>query len=93
MRALITMGLAGAMLSGCFSRQIVAIEDGPTSGAAQTTLLTTVEIRNYLLFGVTKRVFWECGQAGAALSCEQVCDVKNDEGDRLMCPTFAGGVL
>lgn len=85
--------LLTTLLTGCFSRQIVSIEDGPQAASGQTTLLTTIDVRNYLLFGVTKRVFWECGAQGGGLSCEQVCDVPNDQGDKLMCPTVTGGVL
>jgi hypothetical protein len=79
--------------SGCMSRHILSVEDGAQQGAGQTTLLTTLEMKNYLLFGVSKRVFWTCGPQGGGLSCEQVCDVKDDEGEVITCPTMVGGAL
>lgn len=81
------------LLTGCMTRQILQIEDGPDQGAGTTTVLTTLDMKNYLVFGVTKRVYWECANSGSGLVCEQTCDVKDDEGEMLLCPKLVGGAL
>lgn len=89
----LTLVLACALaLTGCMSREILSIEDGPPSGAGQTTVLTTYDVQKYFLFGVAKRVYWECSNTGSGLVCAQTCDVKDDEGDILACPTVTGAL-
>ncbi|MCA9568340.1 MAG: hypothetical protein KC656_10870, partial [Myxococcales bacterium] len=69
------------LLSGCMSRQILQVQDGPSQGAGQTTVLTTYDIKNYLVFGISKQVYWECSNSGSGLTCSQTCDIKDDQGD------------
>jgi len=78
---LVAAGLA--LSTGCASRMIVSVEDAPAGG--NTTIIQTVDTTNYLLWGVQKNVWWECGPQGEGLSCEKRCDVRDDTGDRLAC--------
>lgn len=78
---LLTAGLT--LITGCAARQIIDVQDAPAGGG--TTILTTLDTQSYIFFGNTKTVYWECGEAGAGMSCEKRCDVIDDTGDRLRC--------
>lgn len=78
--------LALALTTGCAGRTILSVEDGPGSTSARTTVLSTVE--SFSIPGIytsAKMVFWECGESGGGLVCRKTCDVKDDEGDKLLC--------
>lgn len=78
--------LAVALASGCAGRKLISVEDGP-GGVGRTTVLATIETKSVPIIGFNsaKLVYWECGESGGGLVCRQTCDVKDDEGDKLMC--------
>lgn len=79
--------IAAVMLTvstGCASRFLHTVTDGPGD-------LTLIETNERKMFGFPKRVYWECSQASdTKLTCVKVCDIKDDDGDKLACP-FIGG--
>ena len=82
MRTVLWASLA-LFASGCMGRQILTVEDSDAGGG--TTIISTIESKNYLLFSSAKLVWWECGESGGGLVCEKRCDVRDDTGDRLNC--------
>lgn len=75
--------------SGCFSRYLLTVEDGPSEGT-RTTIVKTFDYNNNVIFRVRKWVYWECREDGQGLYCEKRCDVKDDEGDKLLCQKSVG---
>ncbi len=82
-----TGALLGVWLasSGCFARSIIDVQSA--AEASGTTLLTTIDQKNYVLFGNVKKIFWECVDDGNSLDCRQACDVVSDDNKKLRCPT------
>jgi len=76
--------LGAALLGGCQGRQLIHVEDGP-SGGNRTTVVETLDTAYYVVFGTAKLVYWECGQEGDGLTCKKTCDVKDDQGDKVLC--------
>ena len=76
----IVVGLA--LTTGCMNRTLLNVEDAVDG---QTTILTTLDVKSYIVFGQANYVLWECGNNGAALTCQKRCDVRDDTGDRLKC--------
>jgi len=83
--ALLGLGLAGT--PACTSRQILSVEDAPGGGG--TTILTTLDVKNYVIWGQAKYVFWECGSDTDGMHCVKRCDVRDDQGDKLLCQSTA----
>lgn len=72
--------------SGCMKRVILDVEDGPTpTGALRTTILQTLDVKDFVIWKTAKYVFWECADDGERLTCKKACDVKDDDGDLLLC--------
>ncbi|TNE91394.1 MAG: hypothetical protein EP330_05350 [Deltaproteobacteria bacterium] len=91
MRALLLVAL---LSTGCTYRYIQSVEDGPTSDmGTRTTVLRTVDTKDFVLLRQTKIVHWECADSGNGLTCRQTCDVKDDQGELLACPKMIGGGL
>ena len=76
--------LASLFLGGCQGRMLLTVKDGP-SGGSRTTVLSTLDTVNYIIMGTAKIVYWECGETADGLSCKKTCDLKDDEGDMLLC--------
>lgn len=76
--------LAAIALSstGCMKRFILTVQDGPSGGLERSTILQTYD-QGFL---VTKWVYWECDEKEEKLVCKKVCDVKDDQGEKLLCP-------
>lgn len=79
--------VVGALLAGsaCSSRRLLNVQD---AADGNTTILTTFDIKNYVIFARGKYVFWECSDSGNGLTCEKRCDVRDDQGDKLKCQSF-----
>lgn len=82
-----TLFLAVALATGCAGRRILTVEDGPGDAGSRTTVLSTVESFSIPVIGFNQArvVYWECGEKGGQLVCRQTCDVKDDEGEKIMC--------
>lgn len=83
MRSLFLWAGLALLSSGCAGRQILSVEDADAGGG--TTIISTIESKNYLLFASAKLVWWECGESAGGLVCEKRCDVRDDTGDMLKC--------
>ncbi len=83
-RVLMIAALVLTVGTGCASRFLHTVTDGP----GELTLIQTNEKK---FLGFPKRVYWECSQAGPAkLTCVKVCDILDDQGDKLACPYIGG---
>jgi hypothetical protein len=82
MARIVALAVGLALTTGCMSRTLLNVEDAVDG---QTTILTTLDVKSYVVFGQAKYVFWECGRNGDALTCQKRCDVRDDQGDRLKC--------
>lgn len=84
MRHLKLAMVCGALVAatGCLSRTVLGVED---SLDGQTTIINTFDVTNYVVFAKAKYVYWECAGTGDALNCVKRCDVKDDEGEKLLC--------
>lgn len=80
-------GVLGAtfLASACTSRYIVDVTDDPKGRA---TAMKTYDTKNALLFKTEKDVFWDCTQSAEKLTCEKVCDRKDERGEKILCPTI-----
>jgi hypothetical protein len=87
-KRLVLLGLGLALATGCSSRYLVSIEDGPTDNGPRTTVLTTIDVKSYVVVATAKYVFWECQEQGDGLVCEKRCDTKDDQGDLVACQQF-----
>lgn len=89
MKSLITafLLLCLTVLPGCFSRYILTVNDGITDNPAnRSTVVQTLDVKTVFFVQTIRWVYWECGQSGRDLSCTKICDVRDDEGDKLLCP-------
>lgn len=77
-----------ALSSGCSSRYLLSVQDGPSDAGARTTVLTTLDTKNYVVVAWAKYVFWECQEEGDGIVCEKRCDVKDDQGEKVECQKF-----
>lgn len=73
--------------SACSTRYIVDVADD-TKGRASSML--TLDTKNYLVTKVYKDVFWDCVQSGEKMTCEKVCDRKDEKGEQILCPKYRG---
>jgi hypothetical protein len=87
-KRLVLFALALALVTGCKSRYLMTVADGPSEGAARTTVLSTFDATTFLGLGMAKYVFWECQEEGDGLVCEKRCDVKDDQGEKVECQKF-----
>ncbi|MCO4748146.1 MAG: hypothetical protein KC912_25355 [Proteobacteria bacterium] len=82
---------AMVLSSGCSYRFIQSIEDGPSAmDGTRTTVLRTYDTKRWVILNQQKIVHWECAEDAQGLTCRQTCDVKDDEGELLACPTAMG---
>lgn len=70
---------------GCSKRSLVSVEDGITAAGPRTTIVTTIDVKSYVIFASAKKVFWECEEKGSELHCAKRCDVKNENGEKITC--------
>lgn len=75
--------IAGA-LGGCSRRYILDVTDHGSQGGA--TLVQTLDTKNFVVVGVRKHVFWECREDSDSLDCTRVCDRKDEQGAKVLCP-------
>lgn len=85
MKRLVILALALAAATGCSSRALLSVQDGPGAAGSRTTILKTLDTKYYVVYGTAKFVFWECREEGGGLVCEKRCDVKDDQGDMVRC--------
>lgn len=74
-------------VSACSSRYIVDVTDD-SKGRASSML--TLDTKNYVVTKVYKDVFWDCVQSGSKMTCEKVCDRKDEKGEQILCPKYRG---
>lgn len=87
MRKLLLLSMVlGAM--GCKARTLLDVQD---SVDGNTTILTTLDVTNYVFLAQARYVFWECSDNNGSLTCEKRCDVRDDDGDKLQCQRFVVG--
>lgn len=84
MRTALFVGLLG-LASGCMGRALTSVENGYGDEGGRNVVLQTVETKNYWLYAEAKIVWWDCLDDGKSLTCKKTCDVKDDEGDKLLC--------
>lgn len=84
-RCLVTLIL---LASGCSGRMISSVENGYGPAASRTVILSTLETKNFVVYGEAKHVWWECAEKGGGLVCRRTCDIRDDEGDVLACQKF-----
>ena len=85
--ALLVATVLGA--TGCMSRTLLDVQDAVDGN---TTILTTLDVKNYVFLAQAKYVFWECSDNDGSLTCTKRCDVRDDEGDKVICQKFFIGV-
>lgn len=67
--------------TGCFQRHILDINE-----RGGMTMMETEDSTHYVVVKVVKRVYWECQESANGLSCDQVCDREDADGDDVICP-------
>lgn len=93
MKRLIPLLLGATLLSsGCSYRYVYGVQDTPIASESgrPSTIVHTMEYKYYVLFAFVKDVYYECRNDGGALDCVKICDVKNEDGDKIKC-RFAVG--
>jgi hypothetical protein len=81
--------LLGALTlsSGCTYRYVYSVEDTPvtTDAGRPSTIVNTIETTWYAFIPLSKDVYYECRNDGGSLDCVRLCDVKNEDGDKIRC--------
>jgi hypothetical protein len=92
MKRLIPLLLASAMLSGCSYRYVYGVQDTPiqTASGKPSTIVHTMEYKYFVLFAFVKDVYYECKNDAGSLDCVKICDVKNEEGEKIKCQFVVG---
>lgn len=89
MKSLLPLLLGAALLgsSGCTYRYIYGVQDTPIATATgnPSTVLEVVETKWWVFFPVQKDVYYECTRNGTDLDCIRLCDIRNEEGDKVRC--------
>jgi hypothetical protein len=89
MKSLNTLLLGLTLLgsTGCLQRYIYSVQDTPvaTPNNNPSSVLSVVETRWYAIVPVAKDVYYECARSGTNLNCVKLCDVKNEEGQKVRC--------
>lgn len=88
MKHLIPLLLGATMLaSGCSYRYVYAVDDTPiqTDAGRASSIVNALEYKYYVLFAQVKDVYYECRNDGDKLDCVKLCDVKNEEGEKIKC--------
>lgn len=73
--------------SGCSYRYVYAVDDTPiqTESGRPSSIVNALEYKYYVLFALVKDVYYECRNDGDKLDCVKLCDVKNEEGEKIKC--------
>lgn len=85
LKVLTVAGLLGSTLfaSACSTRYIIDVTDDPKGRA---TAMKTYDTKNMFIVKTEKDVFWDCTQSADKMTCEKVCDRKDERGEKIMCP-------
>ena len=77
--------------SGCTYRYIYSAQDTPvaTDSGRPSTIINNIETTWYGPIPISKDVWYECRNDGNTLDCVRLCDVKNEDGDKIRC-SFIG---
>ena len=89
MTRIFTFAVGLALATGCSSRALLSVADGPGAAGTRTTIMQTLDTKYYVVWGQAKFVYWECREEGGGLVCEKRCDVKDDQGDMVRCQTVS----
>lgn len=78
------------LTSGCTYRYIYSAQDTPiaTDSGRPSTIVNAIETKFFVLFGWSKDVYYECRNDAGKLDCVKICDVKNEEGEKINCRFF-----
>jgi hypothetical protein len=93
MKRLIPLLLGATLLSaGCSYRYVYGVEDTPiaTESGQPSSIVNALEYKYYVLFAFVKDVYYECGNDGGKLDCVKLCDVKNEDGQKIKCRFLVG---
>lgn len=88
MNKLVPMLLGVALLSsGCTYRYIYSASDTPiaTDAGRPSTIVNAIETKFFVIFAISKDVYYECRNDAGKLDCVKICDVKNEEGEKIKC--------
>lgn len=80
------------LTSGCTYRYVYGVQDTPiaTDSGRPSTIVNAAEYKYYVLFALVKDVYYECRNDAGKLDCVKICDVKNEEGEKIKCRFIVG---
>jgi len=91
MQRLIPVLLASVLMTGCTYRFVYGVQDTPiqTASGKPSSIVHTIETK-WFPFPIPKDVYYECKNDGGTLDCVKICDVKNEEGEKIRCQFLVG---